>query len=836
MYSFGWIPITALFCYVFLFFAFAAAKKTKVIKSFMVLLMVMVLWTGGSLAMRLQLWPSVEFWYHVSLLGVFFLPCTFMGFIMDFLDIRKKACRIFGQVFFLGSYILNLFTGIFLPPPSVVEGSAKGVQFVYDFSWPIIIPFAVAGCLLGIMVYYIFRGCKGNMVLKKQLTPILAGIVILFTGHMCLMIPFFKGFPIDVLSGVFNAFFMFYALYSKRLFKLTLLISRWNCYIASAVISIVLFYQSIPVMGKFARESLKMSESVAIMAIAALYMISTIVLYTVMKRFLDNIFVREELVQTENLKEFSHAVSKTLDIDEILASMVDVIRKTIEVNKIYICIEDLNGNYVIKRSTSPLDENSFLLRADHPIIQYLKKTDGSLMMKDFKRTIGYKSMWESEKRQLQEWRIECFVALKDEEDLEGLVMLSEKPRHSSFTYDDMSFLTSVGSVSSMAVKNSRLYEKAYEEARKDELTGLLNRKSFYEVIEEAYEANKESSLALAILNIDDFKLYNQLYGAAEGDIALQKIAQIIKSTVGENGYVARYGGKEFALILPRFDLYSARNLAENVCSQIKELNRYSGEYSMKALTMSGGVCAIPYTASNVQELISNADLAVYTVKRSGKNAVMVYSEGQAKRGEEATALRSKSSYNEYASTIYALTAAIDTKDHYTFSHSKNVAYYAGELARGFGMNDECIDIVKEAGLLHDIGKIGIQEDILNKPGKLTAEEYEIMKTHVENSIGIIRHLPSLDYVIPAVIGHHERYDGKGYPRRIAGEDIPLMARILCIADSFDAMISVRSYKASMPVERAFAILEEEAGKQFDPKLVPVFINLVKSGTIKIAEG
>ena len=836
MYSFEWIPITALFCYVFLFFAFAAAKKTKVIKSFMILLMVMVLWTGGSLAMRLQLWPSEEFWYHVSLLGVFFLPCAFMGFIMDFLDIRKNVCKIAGKVFFLGSYILNLFTGIFLPPPSVVEGAAGSVQFVYDFSWTIIIPFAVAGYLMVTMIYYIYRGCKGNMVLKKQLMPILAGIVILFTGHMSLMIPFFKGFPIDVLSGVFNAFFIFYALYSKRLFKLTLLISRWNCYIASAVISIVVFYQSIPVIDRFAKESLRMSDSVAIMTIATLYMIATIILYTVMKKFLDNIFVREELVQTENLKEFSHAVSKTLNIDEILASMVDVIRKTIDVSKIYICIEDLNGNYVIKRSTSPLDENSFLLRADHPIIQYLKKTDGSLMMKDFKRTIGYKSMWESEKKQLQEWRIECFVALKDEEDLEGLVMLSEKPRHSPFTYDDMSFLTSVGSVSSMAVKNSRLYEKAYEEARKDELTGLLNRKSFYEVIEEAYEANKESSLALAILNVDDFKLYNQLYGAAEGDTALQKIAQIIKSTVGENGYVARYGGKEFAIILPRFDLYSARNLAENVCGQIKELNRYSGEYSMKALTMSGGVCAIPYTASNVQELISNADLAVYTVKRSGKNAVMVYSEGQVKPGEDAVPLRGKSSYNEYASTIYALTAAIDTKDHYTFSHSKNVAYYAGELARGFGMNDECIDIVKEAGLLHDIGKIGVQEDILNKPGKLTAEEYEIMKSHVENSIGIIRHLPSLDYVIPAVIGHHERYDGKGYPRRIAGEDIPLMARILCIADSFDAMISVRSYKASMPVECALGILEEEAGKQFDPKLVPVFINLIKSGTIKIAEG
>jgi putative nucleotidyltransferase with HDIG domain len=132
-----------------------------------------------------------------------------------------------------------------------------------------------------------------------------------------------------------------------------------------------------------------------------------------------------------------------------------------------------------------------------------------------------------------------------------------------------------------------------------------------------------------------------------------------------------------------------------------------------------------------------------------------------------------------------LTAAIDTKDHYTFNHSKNVAYYAGELARAYGMNENCIEIVKEAGLLHDVGKIGIPENILNKPGRLSSEEYEVMKTHVENSIGIIRHLPSLDYVIPAVLGHHERYDGKGYPDG-SREKTFLMARILCWADSFDA--------------------------------------------------
>ncbi|WP_278567215.1 HD-GYP domain-containing protein, partial [Emergencia timonensis] len=184
-------------------------------------------------------------------------------------------------------------------------------------------------------------------------------------------------------------------------------------------------------------------------------------------------------------------------------------------------------------------------------------------------------------------------------------------------------------------------------------------------------------------------------------------------------------------------------------------------------------------------------------------------------------------------TIYALTAAIDAKDHYTFSHSENVAYYSRELAKAYGMNEEGISIVYEAGLLHDIGKIGINEDILNKPGKLTEEEYEVMKTHVSLSIGIIRHLPSLDYVIPAVIGHHERYDGQGYPRGIGGKDIPLMARILCIADSFDAMVSKRSYKAEMAVDKALDIIANEAGRQFDPQLAPIFINLIRDGIIEV---
>jgi putative nucleotidyltransferase with HDIG domain len=186
---------------------------------------------------------------------------------------------------------------------------------------------------------------------------------------------------------------------------------------------------------------------------------------------------------------------------------------------------------------------------------------------------------------------------------------------------------------------------------------------------------------------------------------------------------------------------------------------------------------------------------------------------------------------EYAPTIYALTAAIDAKDHYTFSHSENVSVLATQLAQAIGLDNEHVEMIRQAGLLHDIGKISIPEHILTKTSRLTNEEYNIIKSHVENSIAMIRHLPSLDYVIPIAISHHERYDGKGYPRGLSGEEIPVGGRCLGIADAFDAIVSRRPYKEPVSIPEALKEIERNLGKQFDPVIGNVFINLVKDGTI-----
>ena len=261
-------------------------------------------------------------------------------------------------------------------------------------------------------------------------------------------------------------------------------------------------------------------------------------------------------------------------------------------------------------------------------------------------------------------------------------------------------------------------------------------------------------------------------------------------------------------------------------------------YRQKALTASVGICAIPYAASNMKQLMDNADMALYQAKHTGKNKVMIYSIGEAEDSrannqmDNGTGYR-EGIYSEYASTIFALTAAIDTKDHYTFNHSKNVAEYATKLARAYGLNKESVSIIEEAALLHDIGKIGIPESILNKPGRLGADEYEVMKEHVENSIGIIRHLPSLDYVIPAVLSHHERYDGKGYPKGLMGDSIPEIARIIAVADTYDAMASNRSYRNALPQEVVRSEIVKGRGTQFDPELTDIFLQIIDDGEIDI---
>ncbi len=833
MQSYGYISIIALFFYCFIFLTFLAAKKEKIVKHFLVLVATMICWTAGSVFMRLQMFPSYIVWYHVSLGGLLMMPYAYFLFVNAF---GGREDRFFNRMYgllLMGLFLINIPKGIFVRWPDLVMRGDE-VSFEYRYTWMVAILFGAAAVVLVHCFANMVRICRKDPWYKRQFHPIILGIVCLFAGNLALLVPVFHGFPIDLVTGIVNALLLIYALLRKRLFQLKLLASESSCYGMGLILTFLLYYNLLPDITKQLSSRFPAAEEYTILVFAVLFLVTFWLLVSLWRKIVSNLFVKEEEQQTEKIRKYNNQVARSLHLDEILAETVDIIHETVESANIYICIQDRSGgDYQARYSNQPLNDLSFTIRRDNPLVRILEKCEG-ILMREFRSMIDYKAMWETEKRNLQDLHIEACISLRDEGNIVGIILLSNPPGNRKLSRSDMDMVLTIASSASIAIKNAHLYETAYYEARTDELTKLLNRKYFFEVLNEEFEKNQEGSLALAIINIDDFKLYNQLYGTQAGDKALRRIAEIIRSSVGDSGYAARYSGKEFAVLLPRYDVFSARNLVKSIQKQIFQMTDTTVDYKLKVLTVSVGISAAPYAAKTPEELLENADMAVNHVKRTGKNGIEIFDTILRENSVRDDVKDHKNIYKEYESTIYALTAAIDVKDHYTFSHSNDVAYYATGLARELNLNPDVVEIIRQAALLHDVGKIGIPEAILNKEGKLTEEEYEVIKGHVEASIGIIRHLPSLDYVIPAVIGHHERYDGKGYPRRIAGENIPLSARILCIADSFDAMTTKRSYKDVIPMEHALEILEEEAGKQFDPSLVPVFVRGVREGRIKMA--
>ena len=831
MIGYSWFSIAALLCYLLLLLSFLPmARKDQIIRAFVTLMGIMIIWVGGSVAMRTGILPSTFFWHHISVLGILMVPIGYYHFLLNFLEVKKNYGKWFWMVVWLALFLVNAFTNIFIPEPIVVESGAE-MYFEYHYTNYVNILFLAifAYCVdIGTVLY---RNCKGNSVVLQQLKPIIIGIAFLIGGHLLAALPMFHGVPLDIVSGVIHSFLIFYALYRKRLFRIETLFSKTNCLTLSAVIAVGLGFRIFARLRSSFASAFGFSPVISAAAVVAFLAALIPICYMVISGAFRLIFRRRENHQNVRVEKLSEDVSRMFGLNEVLSSMSEAIQELTKVDKMMVFIRQASGDYRVEYTENPLDEKNFYLRADHPLITYLKTGQRFAVLQELDRTTVFRSIWESEKKTLRVLDAEIFVPLFAQEDLIALIMLPHKKDRASYSTNDLNTICHIAGVCAAPLKDAYAYERAIDEARRDKLTGLFNRKYFFEVLDRDFERCKGSALSLCLLNLDNFTSFNQVYGVKEGDLALRRVAGLLTFGISETSTAARIGGKEFALILPGYDIHFAKLITENLVSEIGNIKAGKDPRNANHITVSAGICAAPYMAASAKELFQNAETAVYTVKRSGKNAVQIYSSNIYYQDE--TPVRISGGYKENASTIHALIATIDAKDHYTAHHSQNVAYYAEELGRAAGLTDDLLEVVKEAALLHDIGKIGIREDVLNKPGKLTPEEATIVRSHVWSGVNIIRNLPSLDYVIPTVLAHHERYDGTGYPQRLKGEDIPILGRILCIADAFDAMTTQRSYRAPLTLEQAAAVLRDEAGKQFDPKLALTFVKQLRDGTIRI---
>ncbi len=835
------INIIACGCFVLMFVVFLSAKKTSEIWVFLAVLLDCILWSGGSILMRLQMWPGLNFWYNVSLTALFVMELLFYVFVHRFT--RRKGWFLLGLFTFCTVCILpGTISGFFLAPPTPTVQSDGSIVFIYNINWNIIVPCVLFAAIIIATVVMLLQVIREQGVHVPGIRVIINGGLVLFAGNLLQVSLPGNTFPFDALAGVIFAILITTAMYKRRMFRMSLVISRSLLIVLMIVICALggmhLIGPVYDILGQIGlNEDLRMSLS--ILAYSVLLGLVCWLLYWI----LEAIFDRGER-QRKIVESFSAEVSKALSTEYIMEKLGTIITSEISVGQVYICLLN-ETEYQAKYCTNPLATLSFSILKDAPQIDYLRTKDNYLILREFQCDAKHLAMWESEKEIFRRLDIDFIASLRDGEEIKGLLLLSARKRGRNLNATELDFLETVISIASIAIKNAILYEKMCQESWIDPLTGVYNYRSFVKQVKEQFYENGKECLTLIYLDVDDFKLYNQLYGIKEGDDALCAIGQCILRCTGESGTVFRTGGKVFAILLPLQDTRRAISLTNEIVNCIRMINLAPERRHYKSLSVSVGICSAPYAASNANELMDNADLAVYNAKQGGKDRIVIFRNADTtlmcrQLAERIDAIinhieRYDSRYHTTMSMISALVAAIDAKDHYTCAHSRNVARYAAMLGLAAGFDEDQVRNIYAAGLLHDIGKISVPERILNKSGKLEIDEYQIMQEHVNSSIEMIRHLPGMEYLIPAVLGHHERWDGCGYPRSIVGEEIPASARCLAIADVFDAITTDRPYRKGLSLDCALSEIEKGAGSQFDPKLASLFVQLVRNHSIVLAK-
>ena len=375
------------------------------------------------------------------------------------------------------------------------------------------------------------------------------------------------------------------------------------------------------------------------------------------------------------------------------------------------------------------------------------------------------------------------------------------------------------------LQNVQLYQETSRLADRDSLTDLLNHRAIQSQLNAILTRTQraQGSFAVVMMDLNNFKFFNDTYGHPEGDRVLRTVARCLREACRAGDIIGRFGGDEFIALLIDTDAEGTLQACQRIADRVHEEGyQQRGDARRIPITLSFGAALFPQDGTSALDLLTVADSHLYDAKRGG-GAINITKQGGDE--DELRKLKEAGTGGSFG-VLDALVTAIDNKDHYTRRHSEDVTHWASLMARQLGFSTETLRAVRVAGLLHDVGKIAVPDAILRKPGRLGDDEFQIMQQHPVFGALIVKDVPNLPEVLGGIRHHHERVDGKGYPDKLQGEDIPLLGRLLAVPDCFSAMTTDRPYRKALSWAEAMDEIEKGKGTQFDAVMADAFLEVI----------
>ncbi|MBE0480245.1 MAG: diguanylate cyclase [Dehalococcoidia bacterium] len=771
-------------------------------------LLALMLWTGVALLSRVILLEASLQETVGSLAGLWVLVC-FCGLV----------CSICKQRAFV--WMAAGYASIAVLAGTAFSGS-QAPGYLQSW-WPYTLA-AVAACFAWAPVFYLRKARLAAVEPqdRDRTLYLLLGALLAAAAGYRIGVPSLPGYPIEHAGHALNAALATFVLTSTGLPDPRSVARMVLVYLLTSILIAPLYSATIWALYYFGDG---FGGPAGIAAIAGMIFILPWLLVSLkppVRRTVDRFMYGERLPHREMALSFPRRIDTGLNLAELARNMLQPMPGAVSASFVSLLLP-MDSTAFISRFTNNRRNTALsgniAFSSDSPIIKWLSENDQPLLRGPLESAPEFSQLREAERDIVRNEGIGMLVPLKSRGRLVGILAVGEKLSRRPYSSDEVRLLAKVSGESAGLISNALLYTVTRESAHTDELTGLLNHGYFHQRVDEEVSrcCRFGSVFSVLFLDIDLFKSYNDAFGHLAGDDILRRIAYCIKDSIRSVDIAFRYGGDEFAVVLPESSVDDAFNVAERIRRRI-ESEMYSRGI---ALSCSIGVAAWPIHGATREKVLQAADMALYQSKDLGRNRITIASELDYTRFRGVDV-----ETHEVLSAVRALAATVDAKDPNTYGHSKKTSDYAVYIAQALNYSRDRVMILQAAALLHDIGKIRIPDKLLVKSGPLRDEEWACVREHPRFGVSILKHIKSLGNCLPIIQHHHERFDGAGYPAGLAADHIPIDARILAVADAYDAMTSPRPYRdCRMAHQEAVDELARCAGTHFDPELVAVFAAL-----------